>query len=299
MVNLKKSDKIVILRGGISDEREISILTAKQVESVLKKKYLTDIIDVEYDCKKLIKDLIDSKPNKVFNCLHGFFGEDGQVQSILNYLKIPYTHSGVLTSSLAMNKAFSKVFFESLNVRCPKSIKFNKNLKSFPVIAKPICGGSSNGLEKIENQSQRIKLQKKEIKNTILEEYIEGRELTVGILNNEICGIMEIIFDSELYDFKNKYINIASHVINPKLPKEIREKIIKVSLKIHNTLNCNCISRLDFRYSSSLNEIFLLEINTQPGLTKNSLLPEMAKSKGINFLKLCEIILSNAKCDSI
>ena len=110
---------------------------------------------------------------------------------------------------------------------------------------------------------------------------------------------MEIIFDSELYDFKNKYINIASHVINPKLPKEIREKIIKVSLKIHNALNCNCISRLDFRYSSSLNEIFLLEINTQPGLTKNSLLPEMAKHKGIDFLQLCEIILSNAKCDSI
>ena len=111
MVNLKKSEKISVLRGGISDEKEISILTANQVYKTLQKKYDTTLINVDHDCNKLINDLIRSKPDKVFNCLHGIFGEDGQLQSILNYLKIPYTHSGVLASSIAMNKVLSKYFY--------------------------------------------------------------------------------------------------------------------------------------------------------------------------------------------
>ena len=299
MENLKKSERIAILRGGVSDEREISILTANQVCKELKQKYHTTIIDVDSDCKKFVNDLIDSKPTKVFNCLHGFFGEDGQVQSFLNYLKIPYTHSGVLSSSLAMNKILSKVFYESLNIKYPKTIKKKKKLSSnsFPIIAKPICGGSSNGLVKIENNAQLLNLEKKMPSNIFYEEFIKGRELTVGILDNKICGIMEIVFESELYDFTNKYVNIAKHVIDPPLSSNIKQKICEISLKVHNKLNCNCLSRLDFRYDTVLDEVFLLEINTQPGLTENSLLPEMAKSKGVSFLELCEIILSYAKCE--
>ena len=133
----------------------------------------------------------------------------------------------------------------------------------------------------------------------MMEEFIEGREITVGILDNKICGIMEIIFDSEIYDYKNKYQEIAKHVINPKLSRKIIEKLESLSLKVHSRINCQCISRLDFRYNEELNEVFLLEINTQPGLTQNSLLPEMAKNRGIDFLKLCEIILFNAKCETI
>ena len=150
-MSLKKSDKISILRGGISDEKDISILSANQVFQTLNKKYKTSVINVDSNCNKLIKELKNNRPDKVFNCLHGFFGEDGQIQSILNYLSIPYTHSGVLTSSLAMNKIISKKFYESLGIMCPKNFKINGKI-NFPIIAKPVCGGSSNGLLKIENK---------------------------------------------------------------------------------------------------------------------------------------------------
>ena len=301
MVNLKKSEKILVLRGGISEEKEISILTANQVYKTLQKKYNTTLIDVDHDCNKLINDLIRSKPDKVFNCLHGIFGEDGQLQSILNYLKIPYTHSGVLASSIAMNKIVSKYFYKSLGIRFPQNYDINSKFtnSSYPFIVKPICGGSSKNLIKIENERQLndFKNNDTELYKYMVEEFIDGREITVGILEDKICGIMEIIFDSEIYDFKNKYQTIAKHVLDPKLPENVKKKLKDISLKIHKSLNCKCISRLDFRYNNKSKELFLLEINTQPGLTQNSLLPEMAKNKGTDFLKLCEILLTYAECE--
>ena len=302
MVNLKKSDRISVLRGGISDEKEISILTANQVYKTLQKKYKTTLIDVDHDCNKLINDLIRSKPDKVFNCLHGIFGEDGQLQSILNYLKIPYTHSGVLASSIAMNKVVSKYFYKSLGIRFPKDYDINNKFTntSYPFIIKPICGGSSKNLLKIENQKQLNDFKNNdadELHKYMIEEFIDGREITVGILEDKICGIMEIIFESEIYDFKNKYQTIAKHVLDPKLPENVKQKLKDISLKIHRALNCKCISRLDFRYNTKSKELFLLEINTQPGLTQNSLLPEMAQSKGTDFLELCEILLTYAECE--
>ena len=302
MVNLKKSEKISVLRGGISDEKEISILTANQVYKTLQKKYDTTLIDVDNDCNKLISNLIRSKPDKVFNCLHGIFGEDGQLQSILNYLKIPYTHSGVLASSIAMNKVVSKYIYKSLGIRFPQNYDINSKFtnSSYPFIVKPICGGSSKNLFKIENEKQLNDFKNNdndELNKYMVEEYIDGREITVGILEDKICGIMEIIFDSEIYDFKNKYQTIAKHVLDPPLPENVKQKLKDISLKIHKALNCKCISRLDFRYNNKSKELFLLEINTQPGLTQNSLLPEMAKSKGTEFLELCEILLTYAECE--
>ena len=302
MVNLKKSEKISVLRGGISDEKEISILTANQVYKTLQKKYDTTLINVDHDCNKLINDLIRSKPDKVFNCLHGIFGEDGQLQSILNYLKIPYTHSGVLASSIAMNKVVSKYFYKSLGIRFPQNYDINSKFtnSSYPFIVKPICGGSSKNLLKIENQKQLNDFKSNDndqLHKYMVEEFIDGREITVGILEDKICGIMEIIFDSEIYDFKNKYQVIAKHSLNPKLPENVKQKLKDISLKVHRAFNCKCISRLDFRYNTKSKELFLLEINTQPGLTQNSLLPEMARSKGTDFLELCEILLSNAECE--
>ena len=302
MVNLKKSEKISVLRGGISDEKEISILTANQVYKTLQKKYDTTLIDVDHDCNKLINDLIRSKPDKVFNCLHGIFGEDGQLQSILNYLKIPYTHSGVLASSIAMNKVVSKYFYKALGIRFPQNYDINRKFtdSSYPFIVKPICGGSSKNLLKIENQKQLNDFKSNDadqLHKYMVEEFIDGREITVGILEDKVCGIMEIIFDSEIYDFKNKYQVIAKHVLNPKLPENVKHKLKDISLKVHRAFNCKCISRLDFRYNTKSKELFLLEINTQPGLTQNSLLPEMARDKGIDFLELCEILLKYAECE--
>ena len=300
-MNLRKSEKISVLRGGISDEKEISILTANQVYKTLQKKYNTTLIDVDHDCNKLINDLIKSKPDKVFNCLHGIFGEDGQLQSILNYLKIPYTHSGVLASSIAMNKVISKYFYKSLGIKFPQNYDINSKFtnSSYPLIVKPICGGSSKNLLKIENEKQLNDFKNKdtELHKYMVEEFINGREITVGILEDKICEIMEIVFDSEIYDFKNKYQTIAKHVLDPKLPENVKQKLKDISLKIHRALNCKCISRLDFRYNNKSKELFLLEINTQPGLTQNSLLPEMARSKGTDFLELCEILLTYAECE--
>ena len=157
MASLKKYKKIVILSGGISDEKEISILTSKEVFKELKKDYDVSLINVTDDCQQLVESLLKKKPDIVFNCLHGFFGEDGQIQSILNYLKIKYTHSGVLTSSILMNKEVSKKIFTSFGANTPVSINLDKVKKKrtrFPLIIKPINGGSSNGLVKVNNANE-------------------------------------------------------------------------------------------------------------------------------------------------
>ncbi len=303
MDSLKKFKKILILSAGISEERNISKLSAKHVYDTIKNETTTKILNVSDNANELLKVIQKFRPDVIFNCLHGYFGEDGQIQSILNYLKIPYTHSGVLTSAVLMNKIISKKLFKSIGIRSPNSYdEFNiKNQKfKFPLIIKPISGGSSYGLIKINNKKSLDKYfnDKKLIKSKMLiEQFIDGRELTVGILENKILGVMEIKFSEELYDYNNKYINIAEHIINPKLPKKIEKELIENSLKVHSSLNCNCISRVDFRYNEKANKTYLLEVNTQPGLTKNSLIPEMAREKGISFLKLCKILLDNSICE--
>tara|TARA_B100001559_G_C16481292_1_gene613879 strand:- start:1132 stop:2046 length:915 start_codon:yes stop_codon:yes gene_type:complete len=303
LASLKKFKKVLILSGGISEERDISQSSANHVYETIKNETTTKILNVSDNANELLIKIQKFQPDVIFNCLHGYFGEDGQIQSILNYLKIPYTHSGVLTSAILMNKIISKKLFKSLRIRSPEflnehNIK-NQELK-FPLIIKPINGGSSYGLIKINNKKSLNKyLNNKKIKKSkmLIEEFIYGRELTVGILENKICGIMEIKFSEELYDYNNKYINIAEHIISPKLPKKIEKELIESSLKVHSTLNCNCISRIDFRYNEETNKTYLLEVNTQPGLTKNSLLPEMARERGISFLKLCKILLKNSICE--
>ena len=262
-----------------------------------------EVLEVTSNSNNFFSELKKRKPDIVFNCLHGFFGEDGQVQSILNYLKIPYTHSGVLASAISMNKIISKKLFISNGIRTPDFFDtkiINKINLPFPIILKPVNGGSSNGLMKLDKKSQlkSILNKKKNVKNLLIEEFIKGRELTVGILEDKVCGIMEIKFKEEVYDYNNKYVNIAHHILNPKLPKKIKDELVEYSLKAHSILNCNCISRVDYRYDEKNQKIYLLEVNTQPGLTKNSLLPEMAKSVGISFFKLCKILIENSICEN-
>ena len=131
----------------------------------------------------------------------------------------------------------------------------------------------------------------------MFEKFIEGREITVGILRDEVCGIMEIKFKDSLYNYENKYINIATHIIDPDIPIEIKNKLVSQSMMVHKSLGCICLSRVDFRYNEKEKEVYLLEINTQPGLTRNSLLPEMAEHNGLNFFELCEIIIKYARCE--
>lgn len=300
MANTKKYKKVAILSGGISDEHEISKLSASAVHKVLKNKYNCKLINVSNNCIKLIKELKSFCPDVIFNGLHGYFGEDGQIQSILNLLGLPYTHSGVLASSMSMDKKKSKAFFKSLKISVPDEINpLSKRLNTFPIITKPINGGSSNGINIIKDKVELNKFIKKvglNLHRFIFEKFINGREITVGIVNNKVCGIMEIKFNSELYDYNNKYVNVAEHIINPKLSKKIRDDLKKSSIKAHNSIGCNCVSRVDFRYDEKKERIYLLEINTQPGLTNHSLLPEMAK-KRIPFFELCEILINNPICE--
>lgn len=300
MVNIKKYKKVAILQGGISDEYTISKLSASAVYKVLKHKYNCKLITVGNNCINLIKKLESFRPDVIFNCLHGYFGEDGQIQSILNLLGFPYTHSGVLASSMSMDKRKSKVFFKGLNISVPDEIDpLSKKFNTFPIITKPINGGSSNGIKILKNKDELNKFIKKvglNLHRFLFEKFINGREITVGIINNKVCGIMEIKFDSELYDYNNKYVNVAEHIINPKLSKKIRDDLKKASINAHNAIGCNCVSRVDFRYDEKKKKIYLLEINTQPGLTNKSLLPEMAKKK-ITFFELCEILINNPTCE--
>ncbi|MAJ02558.1 MAG: D-alanine--D-alanine ligase [Rickettsiales bacterium] len=306
MVNSLKIKKIAIIVGGLSGEFEVSIKTGKQVENTLKEKYITKTINVSDNLNEFINDLNSFKPDIVFNALHGKFGEDGQVQSILNLLKTPYTHSGVTSSSIGMDKFLSKLVFKQKGILCPPGIKTTiKDMENIELkashILKPINGGSSLGIYKIdpENTNEISVLLKnhKDDQEVLLEEFIPGREITVGILDEKICGITEIVSKFDFYDYKSKYIDVASHIQNPIISKKIRNKLYENSLLAHNTLGCNCISRCDFRYNEDKEEVYLLEINTQPGLTESSLLPEMALANGTSFLELCEILVVNAKCE--
>ena len=251
-MSIKKYKKVAILQGGISDEYAISKLSASAVHNVLKNKYNCKLINVGKNCINLIKKIESFCPDIIFNCLHGYFGEDGQIQSILNILGFPYTHSGVLASSISMDKRKSKVFFKGLRISVPDEIDpFSKKLNIFPIITKPINGGSSNGIKILKNKEELNKFIKKagtNLNRFLFEKFIDGREITVGIVNNKICGIMEIKFRSALYDYNKKYIDVAEHILNPKLSNKIRDELKKAAINAHNAIGCNCVSRVDFRY---------------------------------------------------
>ena len=302
-----KKKKILILGGGISKEREISLETAKQVNNVLKKKYWTLLSEPD---DKLIKNIKKFKPDIIFNALHGRFGEDGYIQSVLESLKIKYTHSGVLSSSIAMDKITSKEIFIKNKILTPKYFKyiFDSNIlkKSkiinkiklklkFPVIIKPINEGSSVDVFICSEKNLIKNLKKlKKYKEILIEEYIGGREIQVAILGKKKLGAIELKPKRKFYDYKAKYSLSAKteHLIPVNLSSKNMNKVLNISLKAHNCLGCRGVTRSDFKFHN--NKFYLLEVNTQPGMTKLSLVPEIAAYKGMNFLNLLEWILNDA-----
>ena len=298
--------KILILGGGISKEREISLDTTKQVNKILKKKYKTLICEPNQNLKKNIKKF---KPDVIFNALHGRYGEDGYIQSVLESLKIKYTHSGVLSSFLAMNKVLSKSIFIKNKILTPKYIKFsfknferNKDLKkkikkklNFPVVIKPVNEGSSVDVficnEKNFHQNLKKLYKYEEI---LIEKYIPGREIQVAILGKKKLGAIELKPKRKFYDYKAKYSNNANteHIIPVKLKQKQMSKVLNIALKAHKILGCRGVTRSDFKFYK--NKFYLLEVNTQPGMTKLSLVPEIAAFQGIDFFNLLEWILKDA-----
>jgi D-alanine-D-alanine ligase len=297
--------KILILCGGISKERLISLDTGKQVANELKKNGYT-VITCEPDYA-LLKNIKLFKPDIIFNALHGQFGEDGYIQTILETQKVPYTHSGVIASSIAMDKEISKKIFIKNGILTPKYIKFEykKNEKDiikiiekklkFPVVIKPINEGSSVHVYICTKKNITKNLKILNIYNEILiEEFIAGREIQVAIMGTKTLGAIELEPKRKFYDYKAKYSSNAKtkHIIPVNLQKKDLQKITTITRKAHQLIGCKGVTRSDFKFYKG--KFYLLEINTQPGMTKLSLVPEIANYIGISFIQLIEWILKDA-----
>jgi|TARA_B110000238_G_scaffold199883_1_gene248200 D-alanine-D-alanine ligase len=297
--------KILVLCGGLSKERLISLETGKEVARELKKnRYKVVICEPDNDLLKKIKLY---KPNVIFNALHGQFGEDGYIQTILESQKIPYTHSGVIASSIAMDKEISKKIFLKNKILTPKYIKFSykedkkkiiqkieKRLK-FPVVIKPINEGSSVHVYICNKKNILNNLKLLSAYNEILiEEFIPGREIQVAIMGKKKLGTIELKPRRKFYDYEAKYNPKANteHIIPVDLKKKDLKKITDIASKVHRIIGCKGITRSDFKFYKK--KFYLLEINTQPGMTKLSLVPEIADFAGISFIKLIEWIIKDA-----
>ncbi len=297
--------KILIISGGISKERIISLDTGQQVAKELKKNgYSVKITEPDNNLEKIIKNF---NPSVIFNALHGQFGEDGYIQSILEKFKIPYTHSGVIASSIAMDKEISKKLFLKNKIKTPKFItysyeekksflikKITKKLK-FPVVVKPLNEGSSVNVYICQKRNLNKILHKlKSYKKVMIEEFIAGREIQVAIMGNRKLGAIELKPKRKFYDYQAKYDSKAKtkHIIPVDLPKLKFNKLMNLAFKAHKIIGCRGVTRSDFKYFKG--DFYLLEINTQPGMTKLSLVPEIALHKGISFIKLIEWMLKDA-----
>ena len=297
--------KILIISGGISKERLISLETGKEVSRELKKngyKVLTSEPNLE-----LSKNLRKYKPDIIFNALHGQFGEDGYIQTILEAQKIPYTHSGAIASSIAMDKEISKKIFLQNNILTPKYIKYiflkkdktiikkiEKKLK-FPVVIKPINEGSSVHVYICNKKNLLRRLKKLEYyKEILIEEFVPGREIQVAIMGKKKLGAIELKPKREFYDYEAKYNpkSNTKHIIPVNITKKEFKTVTDIALKAHKVIGCKGVTRSDFKFFKG--KFYLLELNTQPGMTKLSLVPEIARYKGISFIKLIEWILKDA-----
>ena len=300
--------KILLIAGGYSNERSISLLTAKSVYLELKKnkKYNLKIIEPDGN---FVKNLRMFKPNLVLNLLHGRYGEDGYIQAILESEKVKYTHSGVISSAIAIDKELSKKIFIKNKILTPKYIKFEfkKNIVkkniiintekklTFPVVVKPINEGSSVNVY-ICNKKNFIKnlYKLKNYGEVLIEKFIPGREIQVAILGKKKLGIIELKPKRKFYDYEAKYNPKAKteHIIPVQISKENYNKVTSLALKAHNLLKCRGVTRSDFRFYK--NKFYLLETNTQPGMTSLSLVPEIASYKGISFMQLIDKIIKDA-----
>jgi len=301
---------VVVLMGGISGERKISFLTGKACSRALKNKgYKVINIDAK---GKFVKKLKKIKPKVVFNALHGKYGEDGFVQSILESLKIPYTHSGVYSSSIAMDKVLSRKIFQRNKLKVPQYFLLFKdkkeNLKrkvkikkfNFPLVIKPINEGSSLGVFICKNQKEfesNYNKLNKDYDRVLVEKFIGGKEIQVAVMGNKALGAIELVPKRKFYDYKAKYSSKAKtkHIMPAKISKKKYNEVMRLALKAHKLLKCKGVTRSDFKYDK--NKFYLLETNTQPGMTKLSLVPEIARSVNIKFENLVDWMIKDSSCN--
>ncbi|WP_415234448.1 D-alanine--D-alanine ligase [Pseudorhodobacter sp.] len=298
------ASKVVVVMGGPSAEREVSLSSGRECAAALTEAgYQVVTVDAGAD---LCARLTEIKPDVVFNALHGRWGEDGCVQGLLEWMRIPYTHSGVLASALAMDKDKSKAAFRAAglpvvaSVLAPKADVCARHVLPPPYVVKPNNEGSSVGVYIVHEAANSPPQLSDDMPAVVMvETYAPGRELTVAVLEDRALAVTDIIVDG-WYDYHAKYsVGGSRHEVPANVPHDISEACKEYALRAHRALGCRGLSRTDFRWDETrgLAGLILLETNTQPGMTPTSLAPEQAAQAGMSFAALCRWIVEDASCD--
>lgn len=304
----KNFKRIAILKGGWSPEREVSLNSGAAAATALRDAGY-EVFEIDAD-RDLAARLAEAKPDAVFNALHGQWGEDGCVQGLIEIMGLPYTHSGVLASSLAMDKQRAKAVFEEAGIPSPPGKIVSRrdaaggHVMKPPYVIKPNAQGSSVGVFIVREGDNRppSELTSKEWslgEDVLVEKFIPGRELTVAVMGDRPLCVTEITTNLAFYDYEAKYAAGGSdHVLPAALPEEISDRCLDLALRAHQSLGCRGLSRADFRYDEDrgVDGLYCLEVNTQPGLTATSLAPEQAAHHGISFSELCAWMVEDASC---
>jgi len=309
------AEHVLVLKGGISGEREVSLRTGEQCAAALRTAgYRVSELDVTYERTPMLGALIaEAAPDVVFNALHGKYGEDGTVQGLLELMRIPYTHSGVLASSVAMSKPVTKTVLRAAGVPVVDEARVVHRLEAArehamarPYVLKPADGGSSLGVfivrEDMEHPPQELWSKDWAFGDFMLaERFVHGMELTCAAMGERALDVIEILQDNTFYDYEAKYAAGGSrHVLPARIQPNVYQDIQKLTLTAHRALGCRGVSRADFRFDDrpgGTGEIVCLEVNTQPGMTRTSLVPELAEYAGISFPALVTWMVEDASCD--
>lgn len=298
------SKKVLVVMGGFSAEREVSLVSGKGVAEALKSKGYNVVCHDLTNGFDFVDVLKKEKPDVVFNALHGNFGEDGEIQGLLDVLQVPYTHSGLKASALGMDKNLTKVVAEQNGIMIAPSekmtfaeFKARGTTIKMPYVVKPVSDGSSVGVFIVQKQEDKEKVfYDDEQREILVEKFIAGQELTVAVLRGKALGVTEMRTKVEFYDYEAKYTDgITQHILPAEIPVGVAEKAKKYAEILHNALGCQMLSRSDFRYNEK-DGVVLLEINTNPGMTSLSLVPEQAKYAGISYEEVCSELVENASC---
>ncbi len=305
-----KNKHIAVLMGGWNSEREVSLRSGEAVfEALNKLGYKTSKIDFSREIFQQIKEI---KPDIIFNALHGQYGEDGRVQGILDILKIPYTHSGIVASAICMDKILTRKICATVGVKSPdyEILRKNEDAKNKekifaiqkPFVIKPVSEGSSVGVEVIL-QNMEFDIEKYEWKygdEIIIEKYVAGQEIQVAIMDGKALGAIEVRPHGLFYDYKCKYTaGMTDYIMPAEISAEKYAEILDLAEKCHKVTNCSGISRVDFilnNKNNGDNQFYLLEVNTHPGFTATSLVPKIAKHVGISFEEIVEFLVEKASC---
>jgi len=302
--------KVVVLLGGRSSEREVSLISGQGCAGALREEGF-EVIEIDPALGDFPAALQAAKPDVVFNALHGRYGEDGCVQGLLELLRIPYTHSGVLSSALAMHKQHTKNVYQAAGLPIVKSLVVDRraaaaqHLMEPPYVVKPVNEGSSVGVFIIRKGDNRppeaLGSDQWNLTDLMMvEEFVPGRELTVAVMGSQALAVTEITTDLAFYDYEAKYAAGGSkHTLPAPVPAHVAAEAMQLAERAHIALGCRGVSRTDFRYDDTegKHRLILLETNTQPGMTPTSLVPEQAAYKGLSYRSLCRWILEDASCD--